>query len=84
MSEVGIIHICYARKDKEKANVSYCPTCKKRRRFYSWFQEWYGWTSTCTGCGEKWSDGEMHDRPFSPGWRKENIAYAKESIKKMR
>lgn len=75
------IHICWSRKDQEKVSISLCPTCKKRRRFYSWFQEWYGWNSTCTGCGDVWTDGEQHDRPFERGWRKENIKQAKDSIK---
>lgn len=79
MSET--IHICLSRKDDEKVSVEYCPVCKKRRRFYSWFQEWYGWTSTCSGCGDRWTDGEMHERPFQRNWRKEEIESAKKDIK---
>jgi hypothetical protein len=41
------------------------------------FQEWYGMTWTCCGCGETWTDGEQHERPFVPGWRKSNIEYAR-------
>lgn len=58
------LHICYSRKDGEARRVMFCPTCKRRRRFYGWFQEWYGWTITCCHCGDKWADGERLERPF--------------------
>jgi len=77
-------HISLARKDMERVRVDFCPTCKRRRQFYCWFQEWYGWHETCTGCGDAWTDGEMHERPFQRGWRQKAIAGAKESIRAMR
>ena len=39
--------------------------------------EYYGPDLTCCGCGERWQDGEMAERPFCPGWRKLNIGKAK-------
>ena len=78
------LHVSFSRKDAERVSIGYCPTCDRRRRFYSWFQDWYGWHSTCTGCGEQWVDGEMCERPFMPRWRKENIQEAKEAIIKLR
>jgi hypothetical protein len=41
------------------------------------FQEWYGWTVTCTGCGERWQDGEHGGREFRPRWRQESIRRAR-------
>lgn len=38
---------------------------------------WYGATITCLGCGDMWTDGQMHPRPFKPRWRSENIAAAR-------
>lgn len=55
-----------------------CPTCKQRRRFAGRDTAWYGPTVTCCGCGDSWSDGERHVRPFRRGWRAEAIAAAKE------
>lgn len=78
------LHICFSRKDEERVLISKCPTCKRRTKFYSWFQEWYGWHSTCLNCGDRWTDGEMLERPFERGWRKENILRAKECVKEMR
>lgn len=54
-----------------------CPTCKQRRRFAIRDAAWYGPTSTCCACGDSWSDGERHPRPFRRGWRVEAIERAK-------
>lgn len=75
--------VCMPTIKERRVRVMKCPTCKRRRRFYCWFQEWYGWHMTCTGCGEQWQDGEMCPRPFAPRWRKENISRAKSNIKEM-
>lgn len=56
-----------------------CPTCKRRTFMVGFFYEWYGWTLTCLGCGDQWTDGEMHPRPFAPKWRERN----KEAARKM-
>ena len=58
------------------AAVIDCPTCDRPRRMHGAFAEWYGVTWTCAGCGDKWSDGERHGRPLSPGWRRRNIEMA--------
>lgn len=71
IADGAVLHISWSRKDQEKAAVMHCPTCKRRRRFYCWFQEWYGWHSTCCACGDCWQDGERGERPFERGWRKE-------------
>jgi len=61
-----------------KQPVIYCLTCKARKRSVAIFLEWYGWTTTCLGCGDQWSDGEMHDRPFMRRWRQQSISHAKQ------
>lgn len=53
-----------------------CPTCKAVRRFAGRDAAWYGTTWTCCGCGDSWTDGERHQRPFRRGWRAEAIAAA--------
>lgn len=49
-----------------------CPTCGSAQRMAGFLQLWYGQTLTCLGCGDRWTDGEMHPRPFKPRWRAEN------------
>jgi len=54
-----------------------CPTCKQRRRMAGRDATWYGPTLTCLGCGDSWTCGEMHDRPFQRGWRAKSVTAAK-------
>lgn len=75
------IHICRGSKDEERVSYMKCPSCKREHaQFYGWRQDWYGWTITCTECGEKFSDGEWLERPWKAGWREENILKALECI----
>jgi hypothetical protein len=71
------VHISWARKDAEHRGIRFCPTERRRRRVYGWYQDWYGWMDTCLGCGEQWGDGEQLERPFRPRWRADNIAEAR-------
>lgn len=60
--------------------ISKCPTCKCRRRIAGVDRGlWYGIIWTCCACGDSWGDGEMLERPFRRGWRKEAIADARET-----
>lgn len=61
-------------------HVNHCPTCDRPRRMLGSFAEWYGITLTCTGCGDMWSDGYRHERPFAPGWRRQNIEHARRKL----
>ena len=63
--------------------VNHCPVCDRPRRMLGVFAEWYGTTWTCAGCGDQWSDGELHERPFEPGWRKHNREYARRELSKI-
>lgn len=53
-----------------------CPTCNSVQRMAGFLQLWYGQTITCLNCGDQWTDGEMHSRPFKSRWRAENRAAA--------
>jgi hypothetical protein len=70
------LHISFSYVDAERRGCRFCPTEGQVRRMYGWFQDWYGWTVTCLGCGEQWGDGEQLERPFRPRWRRDNIAEA--------
>ena len=73
----GNIHICAPSPIACSRMIKHCPTCDRRRRMVSEMYEIHGMDVMCCGCGERWQDGEMAERPFSPGWRKRNIAQAK-------
>lgn len=54
-----------------------CPDCKGKTLLLSFFQEWYGWHSTCIKCGRQFEDGEWIPLEFARGVRKANVASAK-------
>jgi hypothetical protein len=55
-----------------------CPTEGRRRRMAGIDGgPYYGPTLTCLGCGDSWSCGERHERPFQRAWRTKAIASAK-------
>lgn len=57
--------------------IIHCPICKAKRRMAVRDAAWYGPTVTCCGCGDSWTNGELHERPFKRGWRTEAIAKAR-------
>ena len=61
-----------------------CPTCERSVFATSFFYEWYGWSTTCLGCGERWEDGEMSERPFMRGWREKSKLSARDHYRRMR
>jgi ribosomal protein L37AE/L43A len=74
------IHVNFVRYSETWCAVNECPTCERHRRMLARYQEWYGTTWTCAGCGDQWTDGERHPRPFAPGWRKDNIEHARKVL----
>jgi len=79
----GAIHIYAPKTARWELKRRKCPVCLKRANILYEFYEWYGWHVTCLRCGDQWEDGELLSRPFRPGWRKENIARAKERLKRI-
>lgn len=61
-----------------------CPTCERRRYFVATFYAWYGWSTTCLGCGERWNDGERAPRPFAPRWREQSKERARRHYRRHR
>lgn len=81
---MAYFHINWTRYSIKKCQRHYCPTCNKRQFAVSFFQEWYGWDSTCIGCGDGWQDGEMKERPFERSWRKRRIEQAKQTYRNLK
>lgn len=71
------VHIKWTRYTDTFCRVNHCPTCERDRRMLGQFEEWYGTTWTCAGCGDQWQDGYRMERPFAPGWRRKNIEHAR-------
>lgn len=76
---MAVVHI-HAPPATHFAAVNHCPVCMRSRRMLGSHVEWYGTTWTCAGCGDKWSDGELHERPFAPGWRRQSIERARKLL----
>lgn len=76
---MSYIHI-HAPQQTYFCALNRCPVCERDRRMLGAFAEWYGTTWTCLGCGDQWSDGERHERPFAPGWRRQAIEYARTKL----
>lgn len=70
------MHICRPKISDVRRRKALCPTCGGIRVMIEWFEEWYGWNSTCIRCGEQWQDAEPVERPFAPRWRQKNIRAA--------
>ena len=64
-------------KSKKQIVAAKCPDCEKRTRMLQFFQEWYGWYSTCLRCGRQWDDGQRIPLEFSRYARRNNIENAK-------
>ena len=73
---MSTVHVCWSRWSRREVVEQHCPTCKGERPMLMQFEVWYGWYTTCLGCGERWGDGERLPRPFAPGWRKHSIQRA--------
>lgn len=82
--EATRLHINRPKWSRTEVRVLACPTCRHRRRMLARFQEWYGWTLVCLSCGETWTDGEMHERPFCPGWRRKSVKAARAVVRELR
>lgn len=78
VTDQPIISICFPRYTAARKFRHRCPTCKKRRTFVAWYEDWYGWMEVCLACGERFEDGEMCPRPYFCGpWRQKAILEAK-------
>lgn len=78
------IHINWTRHDILDLSRHFCPNCNKKTFFTAFHQDWYGWDLTCLKCGDQWQDGQMCERPFARGWRKQSIERAKRHYRKLK
>lgn len=60
-----------------RRRIIFCPICKRKTRFVQQINTgYYSPIFTCCSCGDSWSDGELHPRPFKPRWRQEAVRHA--------
>lgn len=79
-----MLHVNHVRYSEARLAREHCPNCKKRTFFVSFFQDYYGWDSTCLRCGDSWQGSEMRERPFERGWRERRVKEAKDAYRKWR
>ena len=72
------IHIKWVETHEASITWVYCPDCEKRRACTRFYEEWYGNTFTCLGCGLSCVEGEPRNPTLGTGWREEAIAIAKD------
>ena len=72
------VHIHAPPVTDKAITATVCLDCRKRTRMLQFFQDWYGWHSTCLRCGRQWDDGEWLPLDFRRGIRADNIRHAKE------
>ena len=79
-----MIHINYTKTDDRQIVRKHCPDCGKRSYFACFFQNWYGWSSTCMRCGRRFEDGEWMPLAFMPKSREVNKSEARKRWKRRR
>lgn len=80
---MSYIHINCPEVTRRAIVAGNCLDCKRRSRFASFFQDWYGWRSTCLRCGRSWDDGEWLPLDFVRGARAKSIESAKRRWRKL-
>ena len=74
-----VLHINTPASFPRQLHRRWCHTCSSRTRFAVREYGWYAPTVTCCACGDSWTQGERHQRPFRRGWRKDAIAKAEQT-----
>ena len=67
------MHIKWVKTDDKRLVRRYCLDCKVNSYAACFFEEWYGWDSTCLKCGREWCDGEWMALGFYRHARRDNI-----------
>ncbi len=79
---IEYIHINFTKTHERKAYRRICLDCGKKSVFVAFFQEWYGWDTTCLRCGRSWADGEWMPLEFYRYARKDSISSARKRWKR--
>jgi hypothetical protein len=69
----GVLTICRADDRFLRKEVRYCPMDMCKTEMAVRYEAYYGVTAMCCKCGDAWTDGELHERPFARGWRKQAV-----------
>jgi hypothetical protein len=70
--------VCAPPRGVVRRAVFACRNCRRRTRHVVRFGGiWYGSTDTCCACGDSWTGGERHERPFVRAWRAKATAKAR-------
>lgn len=80
---MGYFHIYAPEVTNRAISSGHCPDCKRNSRFVSFFQDWFGWHSTCLRCGRSWDDGEWLPLEFERASRRKSVERAKKRWRKL-
>lgn len=69
------VHI-YAPETHLRRRIIRCGYCECQTECVAAYAVWHDTIITCTRCGDSWSGGYLHERPFARGWRKEAVRRA--------
>lgn len=68
------VHVCGPGLRNMRKRYRRCPSCECITEMVEQDGGYWGYMGMCCRCGDSWHDGEMLERPFRPGWRREAIA----------
>jgi hypothetical protein len=66
---MSTVIICRPSDEFLRKRYLHCVMCQVTTEAVLRFEAWYGVTHYCCRCGDAWTDGELHERPFARGWR---------------
>jgi hypothetical protein len=66
----ALIHV-HRPASGRRRRILWCPVDERHTECVVSVYEWYSPIVTCVRCGESWSDGELRQRPFQRGWRRD-------------
>jgi hypothetical protein len=67
------IAICRPSDRFLRCRILRCPSEERRQEMVVRYEEWYGPTVYCCGCGDAWEAGERLPRPFYRYWRRDAV-----------
>lgn len=70
---LGGVIVCRPSDEFLRKRYRRCPVCECTTEMVERHEPWYGRTVMCCRCGDSWSDGELHERPFARGWRARSV-----------
>lgn len=69
----GGLTICRPDDRFLRKEIRRCPVCECKTEMVARYEAYYDTTVHCCKCGDSWQGGELLERPFARGWRKQAV-----------